>query len=487
MIQKVFAFMEKHKMIAEHDLVAVGVSGGADSLCLLFVLLEYRKRVPFELVVVHVNHGIREEASRDADFVKEICRRESVPYFLKEADVSRLAKEEHLSEEEAGRKVRYEAFEEALENYKKKVSSWKSGQCKIAVAHHQKDVAETVLFHMFRGTGIYGMSGILPVNNNIIRPLLSCSREEIEEFLTLGGQSWCIDHTNEEDTYTRNKIRHHILGYAEREINERVVEHVAKTAAMMASVREYLEYEVVKMTEQIAEENGNEISINIEEMKQYPELLQGQFLLTILDKLSPGRKDISAKHIQDILNLFEKYGTKRVCLPGNVEVVKEYEILWIKKQKIQNTEDNKCGKAKENAGTMLEEIEELETGKNYLLNDGSILEISVINAVDFSGIEEKKYTKYFDYDKINNCLTLRFRQSGDYLTINDQGQKKSLKEYFINEKVPSSIRARIPLIAEGNHILWAIGYRISAYYKVTSETKEILQMTIRRKEHVREN
>ena len=105
MIQKVISFMEKHKMIEEHDLVAVGVSGGADSLCLLFVLLEYRKRVPFELVVVHVNHGIRQEAVMDADFVKEICHRENIPYFLKEVNVSKLAQKEHLSEEEAGRKV----------------------------------------------------------------------------------------------------------------------------------------------------------------------------------------------------------------------------------------------------------------------------------------------------------------------------------------------------------------------------------------------
>ena len=487
MIQKVFSYMEKYKMITEHDLVAAGVSGGADSLCLLFVLLEYRKRVPFELVVVHVNHRIRTEASGDADFVKEICHRENVPYFLKEVDVSKLAKEERLSEEEAGRKVRYAAFEEALEMYKKKVSSTEIGECKIAVAHHQKDVAETVLFHMFRGTGIYGMSGILPVNNHIIRPLLSCSREEIEVFLVLRGQNWCIDYTNEEDTYTRNKIRHHILEYAQREINERAIEHVAKTASMMASMREYLEVEAAKMMEHIAEAMEDMISINIEEMKQYPELLQGQFLLTIIDKLSQGRKDIGAKHIQDIQELCEKSGTKRIYLPGNLEVVKEYDILWIKKQKVRESEDKKCVVAKENTGIWLKEIQELEPGRSYLLNDGSIFEISLINAADFSGIEEKKYTKYFDYDKINNCLTLRCRQSGDYLTINDQGQKKSLKEYFINEKVPSSIRSNIPLVAEGNHILWAIGYRISAYYKVTTETKEILQMTIRRKEYVREN
>lgn len=483
MIQKVISFMEKHNMILESDLVAAGVSGGADSLCLLFVLLEYRKKVPFDLVVVHVNHGLRQEAASEAEFVKEICDSRKIPFFLKESDVGRLAKEEHLSEEEAGRKVRYSAFEEALKFYQK--DTCKERECKIAVAHHQNDVAETVMFHMFRGTGIYGMSGILPVNNNIVRPLLSVSRKEIEEFLTSRGQSWCIDYTNEEDTYTRNKIRHHILGYADREINERATEHVAKTAAQMASLRQYLEAEVSKIMEQAAEVSKHGVSVDITELKKYPELLQEQLILTVINKIIPGRKDVGSKHVQDILELLEKSGSKKIDLPGSLEAVKEYETLWIKKQNNGTPEDK--GVLTEAKKDLPDEIQELESGKSYLLKDGSILEISLVEAADFKGIEENKYTKYFDYDRINNCLTLRVRQSGDYMTINDREQKKSLKEYFINEKIPASIRSEIPLIADGNHILWAIGYRISAYYKVTPKTRKIVQMIIRRNEHGREN
>ena len=483
MIQKVISFMEKHNMILESDLVAAGVSGGADSLCLLFVLLEYQKKVPFDLIVVHVNHGLRQEAAPEAEFVKGICDDRKIPFFLKEADVSRLAKDEHLSEEEAGRKVRYSAFEEALKLYQKDRPK-KSG-CKIAVAHHQNDVAETVMFHLFRGTGIYGMSGILPVNNNIIRPLLSVSRKEIEEFLTSRGQSWCIDHTNEEDTYTRNKIRHHILGYADKEINDRATEHVAKAAAQMASLRQYLETEVSKIMEQVVEVSKDGMSVDITELKKYPELLQAQLILTVISKVIPGRKDIGSKHVQDILELLEKSGSKKIDLPGNLEAVKEYEVLWIRRQNICTSEDKTVVKG--DTSDLSDEIQELESGKSYLLKDGSILEISFIDAGDFKGIEENKYTKYFDYDKINSCLTLRFRQSGDYMTINEQAQKKSLKEYFINEKVPVSTRSHIPLIADGNHILWAIGYRISAYYKVTPKTRKIVQMIIRRNEHGREN
>ena len=483
MIQKVISFMEKHNMILESDLVAAGVSGGADSLCLLFVLLEYQKKVPFDLAVVHVNHGLRQEAALEAEFVKKICDSRKVPFFLKEADVKRLAKEEHLSEEEAGRKVRYSAFEEVLKLYQKDRPGERG--CKIAVAHHQNDAAETVMFHMFRGTGIYGMSGILPVNNNIIRPLLSVSRKEIENFLTSRGQSWCIDHTNEEDTYTRNKIRHHILEYADREINERATEHVAKAAAQMVSLRQYLETEVSKIMDQAVEVSNDGVSIDISELKKYPELLQGQLILTAINTVIPGRKDVGSKHVQDILELSEKSGSKKIDLPGNLEAVKEYGTLWIKKQNIRNPEDK--GIPEKNIIGLPGEIQNLEFGKSYLLSTGSVLEVSLIDATDFKGIEENKYTKYFDYDRINNCLTLRFRQSGDYMTINEQAQKKSLKEYFINEKVPVSTRSHIPLIADGNHILWAIGYRISTYYKVTPKTRKIVQMIIRRNEHGREN
>ena len=512
MIQKAIALIEQYSMICEHDIVAAGVSGGADSLSLLFVLLEYRKKVPFELVVVHVNHMIREDADRDSEFVRNICSKENIPFYLKEVDVANLAKAQNLSEEEVGRNVRYEAFREALDWYQKqegcffeekedgypekKKRNQEERKVKIAVAHHQGDSAETLLFHLFRGTGIYGMAGILPVNGNIIRPLLTCSRKEIEEYLVERKQKWCIDSTNEEDTYTRNRIRHHILGYADREINDRATEHVAKAALQMTALREYLEYEVKRMEEQIAEYGKGFVRVDISKLKTYPELLQSQFLLSVIGNILPGRRDIGSEHIQGILNLLDKTGSKKMNLPKNVEVVKEYQNLWIKIQNNSAYVEKKPAKEEccqwngnEVENKMLGEEGEcqLKIGENYLLQDGSILEISLITPEELSRIEEKKYTKYFDYDKINNYLKLRFRQAGDYMVINDLGQKKTLKEYFINEKVPASVRAKIPVIADGSHILWAVGYRISAYYKVTSKTQKIVQMTIRRDKNVREN
>lgn len=469
MISKVTAFIEEYGMIDAHDLVAAGVSGGADSLCLLFMLLEYRKKVPFDLIVVHVNHGIREEATADADFVSRLCKKEKLAFYLVEENVKELAKEEHLSEEEAGRKVRYAAFENALKIYNEKGER----RCKIAVAHHAADSAETLLFHLFRGTGVYGLSGILPVNDRVIRPLLTCSREEIEAYLTQKGQDWCMDSTNEEDTYSRNKIRHHILGYAKEHINEKAIQHVAGAALQMVALRQYLEGEVQKMANRIATIGKEEIETKIESLKEYAPFLQEQYWLWVLSYLSPGRKDITSKHVKAIGELVEKTGSKRLDLPGNLVAVKEYDLLRI-------------AVIKENSKDLFSETQDreilIQEEGNYPLPDGSILEISYITPVQWDEIEENKYTKYLDYDKIDTCLKARFRQSGDYLCINDSNQKKTLKEYFIQEKIPVSKRCEIPLIADGNHILWIVGYRISAYYKVTKETKKIVKITIRRNE-----
>ena len=482
MLRKVTEFVEKYNMIEEGDLVAAGVSGGADSLCLLFMLLELQKKISFDLVVVHVNHMIREEAGSEAEFVKNICEKENIPFYLQEAAIKDLAKKEKISEEEAGRKVRYQAFNEALKIYGKE----KHGKEKIAVAHHQGDSAETLLFHLFRGTGVWGMAGILPVNNKIIRPLLCCSRQEIEEYLRGQEKKWCIDITNEEDLYTRNKIRHHILPYAEEQINEKATEHLAQAALQMAELRNYLEIETKKVINEVKIERKGEWGISIDKLMNYPAFMQNQCVLWFLNEKMPGRRDITAEHIQAVCKLFQKDGSKKLDLPGKLEVVKEYGTLWIKQKKekvsVEKSKTQNCMQEEKN----FLEIS-LEKSQKYILKNKDVLEITFINKEDFRGIEEKKYTKYLDYDKINNCLKLRFRQSGDYLVINEQGQKKLLKEYFIHEKIPAGFRDEIPLVAEENHILWIIGYRISAYYKVTDKTKKIIQMKLWRDEHGREN
>ena len=219
--QKIKNYIKQNNMVTRGDKVLAGISGGADSTCLLYVLSHLKEQMGFELCVVHVNHGIRQEAQEDAVYVEKICKQLMIPFFLRTEDVPLIACREGLTEEEAGRSVRYAVFEELAD---------KVCATKIAVAHNRNDLAETMLLNLFRGTGVHGAGAIRPVRGRIIRPLLDTERTEIEEYLRKKGISYQTDKTNLEDDHTRNRIRHHILPYAQQEINNRAVQHLARAA-----------------------------------------------------------------------------------------------------------------------------------------------------------------------------------------------------------------------------------------------------------------
>ena len=195
MVNKVLDYCEQYHMIASGDVIVAGVSGGADSVCLLFMLLAIREKVPFHLAVAHVNHGLRKEAAMEAAYVHELCENRGIPFYLKEADMAGYAREASLSEEEAGRQIRYAFFSEILilegTRHQTEEEKWK-----IAVAHNRNDRAETMLFHLFRGTGLAGLCGIPAVNGRIIRPLLCPDRQEIEAFLKNEKNLYYTDSTN---------------------------------------------------------------------------------------------------------------------------------------------------------------------------------------------------------------------------------------------------------------------------------------------------
>lgn len=242
--EKVKAYIVKHRMISDSDTVAAGISGGADSVCMLYILRKLTEEIPFRLFVVHVHHGVRADAQKDADYVKRLCEEWNIPFLMKRVDMDGYAKENRLSPEEAGRQLRYRAFEEALEG--------ESGVCKIAVAHNCNDRAETMLFHLFRGSGLKGLGSIRPVREQIIRPLLCLSRAEIEAYLFQKGLVYCMDSTNDEDTYTRNKIRHHILSYAEEQICRNATEHIGDAAEILAQTNDFVTKQTILAFERCA-------------------------------------------------------------------------------------------------------------------------------------------------------------------------------------------------------------------------------------------
>ena len=229
--QRVREYMRSWEMTEPGDGILAGVSGGADSVCLLFLLDELKAELGIRLAAFHLNHGLRgAEADRDEAYVKEICGRLGVPLAVAYENVAEYAASRGISGEEAGRILRYEHMKEAAERF----------SCqKTATAHHRDDSAETVLFNMFRGSGLKGLSGIRPVRGEVIRPLLCLSRAEIAGYLEERGIPWCEDSTNGENVYTRNRIRNQLLPWVKENINARAPEHILAAAELAAQADAY--------------------------------------------------------------------------------------------------------------------------------------------------------------------------------------------------------------------------------------------------------
>ncbi len=459
---KVKAYIERYQMLVPGDTVLVGVSGGADSVCLLLILNELAETIPLKLLVVHVNHGIRKQAAEDAAYVQKLCQERDIPFYLVEEDVITYAKNNKISEEEAGRKLRYHAFHRILEP---------QGSGKIAVAHNAGDRVETMLFHLFRGTGLSGASGIKPVVNNVIRPILCLSREEVEGYLEEKQVSFCIDHTNFEDTYTRNRIRNHLLPFAEKEICHGAAAHMWEAADIFLETEEYINKQAAKVYKECIEsEDGTQIVLNVNVLLKQDSFLQKQVILKCLEQLVKGRKDITSAHIEGIQSLLGKQGSKQISLPYGLIAAKEYEQLILY---VENEEENIL------ENELVREPIPITIPETVYVPGVGKVEFSLHSYEKTDIIPEKSYTKWFDYDRITRSLVFRTRETGDYLIINKELSQKSLKNYMIGEKIPKRQRGNLYVLADGNHILWIPGYRISHYYKVTENTKRILKVQIR--------
>ena len=499
--QKVLSFMKKNHMTDRGDSVLEAVSGGADSVCLLLLLHEMAAELGIKVFAFHMNHGIRgAEADRDEQFVMELCERLNIPLTVAHEKVEEYAAERGLSGEEAGRILRYHHLGETAEKY----------QCaKIAVAHHEDDDAETVLLNLFRGSGLAGLSGIRPVRENIIRPLLCVSRKEIEEYLNEQELSWCEDSTNKENDYTRNKIRNELLPWVTENINSRAAEHILAVSEFAAQADAYFEMEAERILEEscskrreegkqpnsknAGEADGKEpgtgqsskaaenemkmcTKINTDIFDPQPEILKTYIVRRMILNAAGKAKDITERHIRSVMDLSGPGGGHTVDLPYGLKAVRGYETLGI----VQNKNPSQMSESdqKQERKPVFENKINLETDMDEILDlGGTHIRLHAVHREKELEIPKNQYTKWFDYDKINVGLSIRYRKNGDYLTLSGGGKKK-LRRYMIDEKIPENERDRIPVLADGDHVLWVVGYRISDYYKITDETEHILEAEV---------
>ena len=445
-------------MCKADDQVILGVSGGADSICLFYTLKKLSERIPLHLRVAHVHHGIREEeADRDCEFVKKLCEEWEVPFHLKKANVPEFARERHLSEEEAGRLLRYEWFRELKEKY---------GADRIAVAHQKEDSAETVLLHLFRGSSLRGLAGIRPVQGDIIRPLLCLTRADIREILSREGIPFVEDSTNASDAYERNRVRHHILEYAEKEIRKGAAEKILLAAERAAEADDYLTRKARSVWPFVVQEkndaSGQGLLLRKEAWEEQDPVIFGYLLRLVLEELTKSQAGYQEPHIRALQELAGKQTGKNLSLPAGIRAERGYEgILFYRKPE-------------RSAALPESPVIPLETdGKETLVGDHICLAARFPFA-NGKNIPKNPYTKWFDYYTITQSLVFRHRRPGDYITIAPAG-RKSLKSLLIDRKVPSKERDSLWLLADGSHILWIVGMQISEKAKVTQKTVTILE------------
>lgn len=461
-IDKIKAVIKDNELIKEGERVVVGVSGGADSVCLLLVLKEI---MPLECITaVHINHGIRgDEAARDEDFVLQLCKRQGIRLEIRRLDVPLFARENKISEEEAGRVLRYRVFEEIRLLYKAD---------KIAVAHNLNDVAETFLMNLSRGSGITGLTGIKLRSGVLIRPLIKTSRAEIEEIVTYLGEGFITDSTNNSLIYTRNRIRKRVIPELE-EVNERAVSHINDACERLEKIEGYIIKETANAYKSYVTK-GKDIFIS-SEILTLDEVIIEEVLHKALSEVAGRARDIGSVHISYLLELFSKQVGREIDLPYKVRAFREYKGIRLK----GSANKSESGESIQMLPELLLHTEDVE-GISTVVSDEDNIRLTFEDG-SIKNLSQNSCIRWFDYDKIAGNVMVRFKEEGDFLVISPEGNKKKLKKYFADSKIPSDKRAGIPLVVSGNDVLWIIGYRTGEGTRITKSTKKLLKMEIKRK------
>ena len=425
-LKKISDALSAYNMFDKNDRILVAFSGGCDSVCLALALCN----LGYKIGLAHVNHNLRETASRDEAFCRDFAKKLNIPIHIACPDVKGYAEMNKISLETAGRILRYEFFEQLTEYNK------------IATAHHKNDCAETVLQHLVRGSGLKGLTGILPVRDGkFVRPLIGITRKEVEDIVSSYNESFCTDETNFSDEYSRNRIRLNVIPLLEQE-NERAVDNICKTASLLKSDEEFLTH--------LAKEHIKNNKISVDVLKGLPSPLAYRVLRQLFENAAGTSKDFEARHIEYILSHLKEHGDI-LDLPFNVTASSQYgEIVFYKKS------------------TYTDFCEELLMGENVFP------ELNLKITLNISDKKPKKGT-YLDNKKLGcNKLYARFPKESDYFVPLGSDGGKNLSKVLIDMKIPRIKRPSTVLIASSEEIISIAFKKRSFAYSCDENTKEFL-------------
>lgn len=321
MKSKVIDTIKRYNLIQGGDKLVLGVSGGPDSISMLNILNEIKEEWQFQIYVAHINHMIRKEADDDERYVQQYCEKNNIQFFVKRVNVQEIANIQKMGTEEAGRNIRYEFFEEILQ---------KVGANKIAIAHNKNDKIETIVMNLLRGSGLSGLKGIEPIREQrIIRPLIECERQEIEQYCEQYKLEPRIDKTNFENDYTRNKIRNIVIPYIKNEFNPNIIETMDRLSQVATEESNYIELQVEKIYQKLLiERSQNQIILKLKEFNQQEKVIKNRLILLVVRELMGSTQRIEKVHIEDIIKLCNNnVGNKFLTPNKNIKfLVKDKKI-----------------------------------------------------------------------------------------------------------------------------------------------------------------
>lgn len=440
-LEKALKKIREKKLVEKNDRIVIGCSGGPDSVFLLEVFLKIKEEYNLTLALAHINHLYRgEEADRDENFVRALGEKYGIQVFVKRKSMELMAKEEKITLEEAGREIRYSFFDEVLEEIKGN---------KIALAHNLDDQIETFLFRLIRGSSLEGLEGINDRRDKYIRPVNEIYKNEIMEYLDTNKISYVVDSTNLENDYTRNSIRLDLIPFIEERYNPKFKEKINSLLNEIREVNEILEMDYSKYI------CGNIISVSklADEKSNY---IKGKI---INHYLNINGVSASRRKIENIINILNTGGSKKIKLDKSCTLIKEYDKIFV--------ENGKSAEKK------VKEIKMTVPGETEF---GSY----IISAFREKKKRDNDSSEFTTNLKEGDELLIRGRVSGDMIVPVGMNSYKKLKEIMINSKVPKSEREKIPVILLDNEIIWAAGVKKSQKFISENESENIV-LRLRRK------
>ncbi|MBE0572825.1 MAG: tRNA lysidine(34) synthetase TilS [Ignavibacteriaceae bacterium] len=448
--QKAIKFIDENHLIEKGDKILVALSGGADSIFLLSFLIKFKKRFGIEIAAFHLNHKLRgKSANADEKFCSDFCKQNKIEFICVKKDVKSYAKKLKLSVEESGREIRYFELNKAAD---------KMGCTKIATAHSASDNVETILLNFVKGAGIKGLSGIPVRRDNIIRPILSITSEEIRQYLKKNKISFRVDKSNLDSDYERNFLRNEVIPKLKVRLNPRLEEKISNTSKIISEINSFIEKQVEKISPTAVIIDGKELRINTKTVSKLDRSFLSIFFKSVVEKNF--NIELLSENIYALVELVYAQVGKAVHLKENIIASKERNELIIGRKSTVKTEI----------------FNNIKIG-GVIKVDGKIISISEVNQKMFK-FTRNKSVEFISADGVKDIFQIRKWRTGDkFQPIGMKGTKK-ISDFLADQKISSSMKRQHLVLTNSGKIVWVIGLRIDERFKVMPKTEKILKLTL---------